>query len=80
MALRSGIGRSPEYTNHPFRSLARGVGSNPTLFTQPPGLPYRVWCSGNIDDSHSSARGSTPRIRDLLLRHAYLLFVLTALQ
>ncbi|KAK1829059.1 hypothetical protein QBC39DRAFT_138771 [Podospora conica] len=24
----------------------------------------RVWCSGNIGDSHSPARGSTPRIRD----------------
>ena len=26
---------------------------------------YRVWCSGNIADSHSAARGSTPRIRKL---------------
>ncbi|KAB5558520.1 hypothetical protein GE09DRAFT_116225 [Coniochaeta sp. 2T2.1] len=29
-------------------------------------FPHRVWCSGNIDDSHSSARGSTPRIRDVV--------------
>jgi hypothetical protein len=41
----------------------RSVSNN---WSEPSSILFnRVWCSGNIGDSHSPARGSTPRIRVL---------------